>query len=383
MAALCVFLCAAALVFAQANAPAAGAPQFAYGGDAAQLSAQFTDHLIFLSAAVNQSKPSLFQLDTTAARSSIAPDRAKELGLENISAPVLSLVGLDVPLASLPSTPKPDFGSRVGQEYEGTAGRDILAGIVLQVDYSRQTVRAFAPASYKYSGKGSVFPLKAAALPVIPIRFALERGKEIEANFVVDTALDAPVVFENKFLAAHHMLNDRGKTMPTIDPLSGTAGATEAKLRVFEIGKSPVDDVLGMFSDQTLPDVGVPVAGAIGSEMLRRFSLVIDYPHSQISLEPNVNFPDPDQEDKSGLRIIAKGPDYKTFEVVDVIPHTPATDAGIQKGDIIAGIDTDPAADLSLLAARGLFCQVGHKYKLTVQRGDQTKEITLQMRRYF
>jgi PDZ domain-containing protein len=366
----------------QATAP--DQPRFSYGGDASELGAQWMDDLVFLSSRVNVSEPSLFELDTTAANSSLAPDRAAEIYRTNVRPVILNLPALDVPLPSLPAVAKADFGLTVGQPYQGTLGRDFLANLVLEVDYARDTVRAYARASYKYSGKGVVFPLSQGnGMPVINIRFALEKGKEINGNFVVDTALDASVVLDNKFLAAHKMMGDRGKTMPSIDPFTGQPGATTGHIRAFQIEKRFVDDVLAIFSDQPFPSAGVPVAGAIGSKMLRRFNVTFDYPHGQLVLEPNTNFPDPDQEDKSGLMIVAKGSNFKTFEVVGVEPQTPAADAGIKNGDVIAGIDTDPAADLTILTARNLFRQVGHKYKVTLERGGETKEVTLQMRRYF
>jgi hypothetical protein len=383
-AALCPVLCVCVLLRAQTNPAQAGSPTFAYGGDAAEISAQFIDSLVFLSARVNGSEPSLFELNTTAAASSIAPGRAAEIGRTDTPSPILNLEGVDVPLLTLPSQPHPDFGPRVGLLYQGTFGRDFLANLVLQIDYSRQTVRAYAPANYKYSGKGIIFPLaQANGAAIIPVRFALDRGKEISANFIVDTALDAPVVFNNKFLSARKMNDDRGKTIPTIDPLNGSPGAALARVRTFLIGKTSVDDVLGIFSDQPFPESGTPVAGAIGSGMLRRFTVVLDYPHHQLILEPNSHFSDPDQEDKSGLLIVATGTNYKTFEVVNVQPNSAAAAAGIKKGDVIAGIDTDPAADLSLLTVRDLFRQVGHKYKITIERDNQTKVVTVQMRRYY
>jgi hypothetical protein len=359
-------------------------PRFGYGSDAAEISAQFTDNLVFLRARVNLSQPTLMQLDTVAPNSSLAPDRAAEIERVGLPSAVLNLDGVDVPLATLPTLAKADFGPRVGQEYQGTLGRDFLSNLVLQLDYARQTVRAYAPANYKYTGKGFVFPLtQANGMPLISVRFALEKGKEIGANFIVDTALDAPIVFDDKFLAAHKLANDRGRTIPTIDPLAGAPGASIGRLRTFAFGKTFIDDVLAVFSDQSFPLAGVPAAGAVGSQMLRRFTVIFDYPHHQLILEPNSHFPEPDQEDKSGLLIVAKGQNYKTFEVVNVQPNTPAAAAGIMKGDIIAGIDTDPAADLSVLTARDLFRQVGHKYKVTLERNGQTKEVTLQMRRYY
>lgn len=83
----------------------------------------------------------------------------------------------------------------------------------------------------------------------------------------------------------------------------------------------------------------------------------------------------------SGLSLIAKGANLKTFEVVQVQPGTPAADAGIQKGDIIVAVDDEAAADLALAAIRGLFRQVGHEYKLLIDRKGQSITVSIKMRR--
>jgi C-terminal processing protease CtpA/Prc len=115
--------------------------------------------------------------------------------------------------------------------------------------------------------------------------------------------------------------------------------------------------------------------------MLARFTVVFDYPHQQLIVAPNSHFPSDDQEDKSGISVVANGNMLRTFEVVEVTPGTPAAKAGIQKGDIIAGIDEDPAADLTLAEIRELFRQIGHKYTLVIERNGQSKRITVEMRR--
>jgi C-terminal processing protease CtpA/Prc len=79
--------------------------------------------------------------------------------------------------------------------------------------------------------------------------------------------------------------------------------------------------------------------------------------------------------------VVAKGSTLKTFEIVDLNPGSPAAKAGIQKGDVIEGIDEDAAADLTLAEIRELFREVGHKYTLVIDRNGQTKQITIEMRR--
>jgi len=100
-----------------------------------------------------------------------------------------------------------------------------------------------------------------------------------------------------------------------------------------------------------------------------------------VILEPNLEFRSDDREDMSGLSIAASGPGLKTFTITQVRPGTPASAAGVQTGDVIAGVDEEASADMTLDALRGLFHQVGHKYKLLIERNGKTLTVNIQMRR--
>src|SRR5579862_3772029 len=78
--------------------------RFTFGGNAAEIPATFIDSLVFLPVHVNQSEPSLFELDSTAAVSSIDPDRAMEIGIGRTPVPLLNLSGVDISLGSLAET---------------------------------------------------------------------------------------------------------------------------------------------------------------------------------------------------------------------------------------------------------------------------------------
>ena len=92
--------------------------RFAFGGNVSQVPAEFIGNLIFLPVRVNQGQPSLLVLDSTAPVSSLDPQRATELGIANLQAPVLGLSGVDISLPNLGEIPSSDFGGRViGQSY--------------------------------------------------------------------------------------------------------------------------------------------------------------------------------------------------------------------------------------------------------------------------
>jgi hypothetical protein len=366
---------------------AGGTPpaQFNYGGDAAEVPAEFVGNLVFLPVRINGGRPSAFFLDSSAAASSIDPARLAVLGLAPSPRTVLTMIGVDVPFAPLPAVARPNFGLDIGRAYDGTLGSDFFARAVVEIDYARQTVRLYDPSSYKYSGQGATFHLTlSAGLPVVQAKFTNQKGKLLDGDFVVSTANDDTVILFDHYAESHRILGGHWKTIPNVDPsLSAPSGAAVvARLKDFQIGSLSPEGLLVTFSNADLPGShDSHLSGVIGAAFLARFTVVFDYPHQQLILNPNMHFPSDDQEDKSGITVVAKGDALHNFEVVDVNPGSPAAKAGIQKGDVIAGVDEDAAADMTLAELRDLFRQIGHKYNLSIERNGQSKQITVEMKR--
>jgi hypothetical protein len=356
------------------------APQFAFGGNAAEIPATFVQNLILLPVNLGQSAPSLFVLDTSAGLTSIAPARAKGLGFPANAGASIVLPGVIFQFRSLPVMTRDDLALEIGRPYQGTLGADILSRAVVAVDYGRQTVRVFSPSTYKYSGHGETFPLSLVdGLPVVRARMATPKGKQVEGDFGIDTALIAGIVVSQKFSEAHHVFPEKGKITKAYDPqLIGGENVSLFRLRYLKVAGSAAEDTIAELSSSKQAGNGDPkLAGLLGADFLRRFNIVFDYPHQRIIFDPNTHLHDYDEEDKSGIAVIAKGPNLKTFEVVHVMPGSPAASVGIRAGDVIAGIDDEAAADMSLESVRDLFQRIGYKYKVTIQRGDQTKEVTV------
>ena len=67
--------------------------------------------------------------------------------------------------------------------------------------------------------------------------------------------------------------------------------------------------------------------------------------------------------------------------VDDVVPGSPATDAGLAVGDTLVSIDGQPATAAAIHDLRKRFRRVGERIVLTVRRGGQTRTVTLVLRR--
>jgi PDZ domain len=395
------FICTLALSFSlepalRGQSPAAAAHEntaparFAYSGNAAQAPATFVANLLFLPVRINLDKPSLFQLDSTATATSVDPSRITDLAVPldaskaNIQNCLLSLPGVELPISNLAVAARNDFGTQMGLPYQGTLGADFFARLVVVVDYSRQTIQLYDPATFTYSGAGKGFQATfAGATPLVRAKVSIPGQKTLEADFVVNTALDFPIVFSRTFTDEHRISSAHFKTISASYP-SVDAGAKIllGRLKAIQLGGYTIEDPVAAFS-QSNPASGQSknIAGTIGAGFLKRFTVIFDLPHQRIILEPNLQFNKFAEEDMSGLSIVAKGPGLRTFEIVHVQHGTPGADAGIREGDVIAGIDQEPAADITLTSIRELFRQVGHKYKLLIERNGKTQEIVIQMKR--
>jgi len=362
--------------------------RFSFGGNAAQIPGQFSDNLIFLPVSLNGGKPSFFELDssgnvTNADPSHVPADSASAAAPGSIRDCLLNLTGVEIPMTFLPVSARSDFATQLGIPYQGTLGADFFSRVVVVVDYARETVQLYDPAIYTYTGQGKSLPLKFAGnIPLVRAKFLIPGQKLLEADFDLNTALNAAVMFSSAYTDAHRISATHFKAAPASYPsLDGGAKIFLGRLKGFQLGPYVVEDVVAAFSQKGLPGVDKSVAGSIGGGFLRRFTVVFDFPHQRLILDANLQINKFAEEDMSGLSIVAKGAGLKTFEVVQVQPGTPGANAGVQAGDIISGIDDEPAADLTLLSIRDLFRQVGHKYKLLIERDGKTTEIVFQMRR--
>jgi membrane-associated protease RseP (regulator of RpoE activity) len=369
--------------------------RFAFGGNAAQIPADFVDSLIFLPVRVNGSKTFLFELDSSAATSSIDPERATQLGVMlqtsdasdspgTVHNAVLELPGLQIPMTSLTAISRQKFAEQTGQPSVGVLGKDFFDRVVIGVDYVRQTVQLYDPSIFTYSGQGKSFPiLFAGQTPLIHAKAEIAGHKTVDADFVVDSGLDSAIAFYRAFTDSERISAARFKTVSASYPqIDDGAKILLGRLRGFQIGPYAVENPVAVFSQSNSSvTANKKIAGAIGSDFLRRFTVIFDFPHQRVILEPNLQFNHSIDEDMSGLSLVAKGANLKTFAVVQVQPGTPGADAAIQQGDVIVAVDDEAAADLTLAAIRDLFRQIGHEYKLLIDRKGQSLTISIKMHR--
>ena len=210
-------------------------------------------------------------------------------------------------------------------------------------------------------------------------------------TLIVDTGATKTALFgsalKDKAPAFKRWRALRGLTAPT---LVGSAEARIARVPVLEVLRDSTNvsttEIDAAIIDTPLApalsaDVGEPVHGLLGYSFLRRFRVVIDYPHQVLWLEPVPHTRDerPNEYTHVGLQLERRG---AALSVVGVAGGSPAALAGIERTDELVAIDNVPATRFDVIgASRRLEGRAGTSVVLRVRRGDAVRTYRLQRRR--
>lgn len=372
-----------------------GVAQFPNHGERVKFPFELLANAIFIPAVVNGKGPYLFALDTGSMNSVVASEVSSELGLVTGRQFYASGAGSDSNVAARVETLEfvlPQGVERttkqgaivsmaglwplIGRRFYGDIGYDIIAPFVVEIDYGSAVITLHDPATYHYAGRGTTLPfrllggsdpqvdgfLKVAGQSAIPVRFTIDTGAG-------GTIVSSPLVNKYNLLAAV------GKTVATQDEGIGGAEPTEvaARLLALQIGPYVVERPVVALSRDTagsLADEAISVN--LGGNILRRFTVIIDYVRKQLTLEPNAHLGEPFAYDASGLLLAASGPGFHTVVVRSILPNSPASESRLQKGDRIVAIDGRPTQNYALWQLQELLTRSETTVTLSIQRSDET-----------
>ena len=200
---------------------------------------------------------------------------------------------------------------------------------------------------------------------------------------MLDAGSGGPLALYSPFVTAHQL---PGPDVKTIQALGGAGAGGEVtgklgRVAAFAIGPYTLTSPIAMFSeDKTGAFAATAIQGNVGQPILSRFKLFFDYAHNRVIFEPTAALAEPFDRAYSGLVIETEGADHKTFRITNILENSPASEAGLQKGDVITAVDARTSADLTLTQIFDLFEKVA-TYKLTIRRGEQTISVPLSPRK--
>jgi hypothetical protein len=361
------------------------------------------DNFVFLQVRVNGSEPRSFLLDTGASTSFLNETLADSLSLvlkrqhgSNIGAGesstklafakniVLSLAGVDLPAQTVAVVPLAKLESKIGHGIGGIVGADLFKRYVVTIDYAVNGITLGDPNAFAYHGKGEVITFRLSGnRPFFKAAVTPISATPIEAEFVIDTGDNSTVTFHTPFVKKHNLLASSQTLIPHVSQgLSGESRSWRGRVSRLQLGKFAIDKPIATFSEATKgSEADRSYDGVLGGEILRRFTVTLDYSRRLMFLEPNSALTDPYDTDMSGARLAALGPDFRTIMVESVTEGSAASESGLAPGDRIETVDDKTARDLSLQQIKQMFKQDGSQYLLGVRRGKDLIRLTIKIQR--
>ncbi len=387
--------CGMALIPESQRSAPYGLAQFPNHANSVRFPFELLANAIFLSALVNGRGPYLFALDTGSSNSVVASEVAIELGLKsgqqflssgagsssNVASKVdaLEIVlpgGVTRSTAQGATVSMAGLWPLIGRRIYGDIGYDVIAPFVVEIDYAGQSITLHDPAHYRYAGRGTTMPfhLLGGSDPQIDGTLIVANRPPIPVRFTIDTGAGGTIV-SSPVVDRYRLLEAVGKTVATEDEGVGGAEPTEVlgRISALHVGPYIVDrPVIALSRDTEGSLSNEALSVNLGGNILRRFTMIVDYAHGQLTLEPNAHFADPFASDASGLLLAAEGTDFHTIVVRAVVPDSPASASRMLRGDIIVAINGEPASGYTLWQFEELLTKSGSTVALTLRRGDRS-----------
>jgi hypothetical protein len=300
-------------------------------------------------------------------------DKIEDFGFAKVKS--VSLGGLVLPDQVFGTQNSPGWVAIEGADSYGLLGYEYVKRAVLSIDYAKHTM-TFTKQSAFHPPKG------AAAIPFtffahVPMVSATLDG--FPGEFQVDTGSRGALTVMYPFATAHDLVAKYHATKrATVGyGVGGPSRALLARANKLVIGPVSIDvPVTEIVTDKGGAGEAARTAGNIGGDLLKRFTLTLDYAHQTLWLEPNPLASQREVFDRSGLWI-ARAKDG-AIEVADVATDSAAAAIGLVTGDEIVSVNGKPATDVALYELREEFKgATGTQFTLSVKGKKAERRLTL------
>jgi Aspartyl protease/PDZ domain len=280
----------------------------------------------------------------------LVPDGAKRLGLAASGGVATGGAGTKSQMSAFAHVDTVDFGGarlsdqnfvvtplgyplthpRKGVMMEGLIGFEYLANFRVSVRYADDKIDV-APFDEPAPTGGVTLPFKSDGSHA----YVLATLDNVTGYYLLDTGNAGGIVLTAPFVKEHRLFPKGGLLYRSPGGVGGGFDEIRATAQTFAFAGQLYHDVpidipqvtAGFFATRG-------VAGNLGSEFLARFTVVFDYKAQTVTFIPNRNAAMAFHSDRIGWSLTQN--DFSGFDVRQVIPGSPAANAGIEVGDRIS-----------------------------------------------
>jgi hypothetical protein len=290
------------------------------------------------------------------------------------------LVSYDVSAAILK---KDHFGlsNYAGIPIHGLLGYEFFNNLAVKIDFSDSTLTVSHPKDVRIFRRGSKIPISVEnRKPFLQAKVTFPNGTKTNNKLVVDLGAGHPLSLEN--IIEKHGLPEKFIAANLGVGLTGPIYGFLSRVKEVDVGKYKLKNVITSFPE-TSPNVPkLNRDGNLGIGILKRFTIIFDYPDSALYVKPTSSLDDPFEHDMSGLEYYSVGDEYNHVIVSRVEPGSAADEIGLEKDDEIMSINFKPVKNMTLEDIDKIFkSQDGRSLLMEIYHDKRTDRVILTLKR--
>jgi hypothetical protein len=278
-----------------------------------------------------------------------------------------------------------ELSTRMGMPVHGIIGNDIFKNFIVKIDYSKEIITLYKPTTkIKIRKKAEVYPLYIENNKAyIEAHVKQYNGDPVQVKLVVDTGASHSL---SLYLPTHEKLVLPPKVMEAYlgRGLSGDINGKIGRINGMKLGRYEFDDLPATYPDESAVKHALNIAnrnGNLGSDILKRFTVIFDYPNNRLILEPNRKFKQPFNYNIAGFEVSTPMPGLNVYLVANVVKNSEAQEAGIKPGDQLISVNGQRCHELKLTDILHILeSKPGKQVRLQLRRDEKPYEVTLTLR---
>ena len=275
----------------------------------------------------------------------------------------------------------------IGIPVFGVIGYEFFKYNPIKIDYDRQKITFYANDMMKRKPFGfkKVNIKLDNSKPYISGKIKQTSNSELEGKLLIDIGANHGLLLNREttdqiLLPKEHLQSDLGRSLG--GDLFGFVGRTF----LLDINGIKFKDVITSFPEETEFSYVIRESGrqgSIGSEILGRMTLILDYNREKMYIKRGETFSVPFEFDMSGITPRLLPVDEKTIYVTQIREGSPAYEAGIRVKDEFFDINNIPIAFWELPDLIKLFrSEEGKEIKITMKRFLDENPATFEFKEY-
>ncbi|MBC5773358.1 aspartyl protease family protein [Pontibacter sp. KCTC 32443] len=371
---LCLLQCFLVIIGAQGQSVPVDTAYFTHNHKKLKIPFKLAHNLIVIPVSINDSKPLNFILDSGVNSTLITKlDYTDSLSLNNSTKITVQGLGEGYTMEALISRSNSmqlkhirgenqevyvlledvfNLSTRMGMPIHGIIGYDIFKNFIVKINYSAQVITLYRPdAKIRINKKAEVHQLHIEdCKPYVFAKVRQYNGDSLNVKLVVDTGASHSL---SLYLPTHEKLKLPPKVMEAYlgRGLSGDIHGKIGRIDGMSLGRYDFTDLPASYPDEEAIRLALNVAnrnGNLGSDILKRFNVIFDYPHNRLILYPNGKYKQPFSYNIAGFEVSTPMPGINVYVVSNVSKNSAAQEKGIEVGDQLVSINGQDCKDLDL-----------------------------------